>query len=168
MARLTIDASIAVKFLADEQGSEQARQFFPRLHEDGYRSDHELTAPTIMMIETHHVLAKKIRAKTLHPLVLSQAYPRLKQFVKFASLDVSSIEEARQISMFGKARASGAPSIYPSEYSIFNIYDCVYIAHAMALETTLVTADVELARIAREGFSVPTILIDVEALKPNN
>jgi predicted nucleic acid-binding protein len=168
MALLTIDASIAVKFLVDEQGSEQARQFFPRLHEDGYWSDNELTAPTFMMIETHHVLAKKIRAKTIHPLVLSQAYPRLKQFVKFTPLDVLNIEASRQISMFGKARASGAPSIYPSEYSIFNIYDCVYISHAMANETTLVTADAELARIARDGFFVPVILIDVEALKQPN
>jgi predicted nucleic acid-binding protein len=168
MALLTIDASIAVKFLVDEQGSEQARQYFPKWHEDGYWSFHELTAPTLMMIETHHVLAKKIRAKTIHPLVLSQAYPRLKQFVKFTALDTPSIEEARKISMFGKARALGAPSIYPNEYSIFNIYDCVYVAHAMELKTTLVTADAELARIARDGFSIPVIFIDVEALKQPN
>jgi len=168
MALLTIDASIAVKFLVDEQGSEQARQFFPKRQEEGYRLDYELIAPTLMMIETHHVLAKKIRAKTIHPLILSQAYPRLKQFVKFTSVDGASIEEARQISMFGKARALGAPLIYPSENSIFNIYDCVYIAHAIEFKTTLVTADAELARIARDGFSVPVIFIDVEALKHPN
>jgi hypothetical protein len=85
--------------------------------------------------------------------------------VEFSSLDIATIEDARQISMFGKARASDAPLIYPSEFSIFNIYDCVYIAHANKFETTLVTADAELARIARDGFNLPVIFIDVEAVK---
>ncbi|MEY4092060.1 MAG: hypothetical protein RLZZ496_1242 [Pseudomonadota bacterium] len=165
MAHLTIDASIAVKFLVDEKGSEQVRRFFPKLLQDGYQADHILKAPTLMMVETHYVLAKKIRNKSINPLVLSNAYPRLKQFVEFSSLDIATIEDARQISMFGKARASDAPLIYPSEFSIFNIYDCVYIAHANKFETTLVTADAELARIARDGFNLPVIFIDVEAVK---
>ena len=160
MGLLTIDASVSVKFLVDEPGSHRARSFFPQLAGDDIRADHVLTAPTVMILETHHVLAKKIRRKLADPLMLSEAYPRLRLFVQFDAVGEDTMVEARRISLFGKARAAGAFPTYPGQHSAFNIFDCVYIAHAMSRGSTLVTADAELARIARDGFSVPVEFID--------
>ena len=160
MALLTIDATIAVKFLVEEGGSKEARTFFPKLTDAGYIAKHSLIAPVLMMLEAHHALAKKIRRHEVHPYVLSRAYPHLKQFIKFNVVDQDLVEEARRISMTGKARSVGVMPIYPSEFSIFNIYDCVYVAHAMQTNSTLVTSDAELARIARDGFSVSVEFVD--------
>ena len=161
MARLTIDASIAIKFLIDEAGSSSARRFFPKLTEHGYEPLHILTAPALMLIELHYVLAKKIRLEQVRKTAFSEAYPRLKRFIEFAAVDLDMIEEARSIAMVAKALSVGATPIYPSDFSIFNIYDCIYVAHARRSNSTLVTADAELARIARDGFSIPVEFIDV-------
>ena len=162
MGLLTIDASVSIKFLVDEPGSRRVRSFFPRIDGDEVRTDHVLTAPTVMILETHHVLAKKIRKKIADPLMLSEAYPRLQQFVQFDPLNEDTMIEARRISLFAKARALGEFPTYPGPYSAFNIYDCVYIAHALSRGSTLVTADAELARIARHGFALPVEFVDVD------
>jgi predicted nucleic acid-binding protein len=162
--KLTIDASVAIKFIVDEPGSTEARSYLPKVVGGLINVEHLLLAPIHMLLEVHHTLAKKFRKSLIELTALENAHSILIRRFHFAPLDIELIGSARSISL--RANEIARP-IGPSRVP-FNIYDCLYIAHAQKLGSALLTADAELARIARDGFSVPVILIDVEALKHPN
>lgn len=162
---LTIDASVAIKFIVDEPGSLEARSLLPKNSGDLIDTGHFLSAPMHMVLEVHNTLAKKYRKSLIDFAPLENASSILKRRIHFEPLDSKLVDSARLISLSAHDRA--ASSSQTSEFARipFNIYDCLYIAHAHQFETTLATADAELARIARDGFNIPVIFIDVQAVK---
>ena len=155
--KLTIDASVAIKFIVDEPGSMEARSYLPKLVGGEIEFEHSLLAPIHMLLEVHNTLAKKFKKSLIELSALENAHFILMRRFHFAALDIELIGSARSVTQpIGLSRVP------------FNIYDCLYIAHAQKHGATLLTADAELARIARDGFSVPVIVIDVEAAKRRN
>ena len=166
--KLTIDASVAIKFIVDEPGSMEARSYLPKLVGGEIEFEHSLVAPIHMLLEVHNTLAKKFKKSLIELSALENAHFILMRRFHFAALDIELIGSARSISLRANEMASSVTQPIGLSRVPFNIYDCLYIAHAQKHGATLLTADAELARIARDGFSVPVIVIDVEAAKRRN
>jgi hypothetical protein len=60
MKRLTIDASVALKFLLDEPGSDEARQFYSEEKDGRFAVSNVLLSPTLVLLEVHNTLAKRL------------------------------------------------------------------------------------------------------------
>jgi predicted nucleic acid-binding protein len=156
---LTIDASVAVKFIIDEPGSDQARQYLPKRRGNFVENEHILTAPIHILLEVHNTLAKKFRKSLIDFTPLNIAHSLLKRRFRLDLIDIELVEKSRLISLH--ADFNSTANAFPIEVSRspFNIYDCIYIAHAQKFGTILVTADRQLARIAKDGFAIPVELI---------
>jgi predicted nucleic acid-binding protein len=140
---LVIDASVAIKWILDEKGSEEARIFLPGPAQD---ETHEgLLAPALLLIETHYAIAKRYLRGEATLAQLSAAVPLLAAvFGVLAPLDQGLAEAAASIS-FGATRSTKGAVVQP-----FGVYDCVYLALAMREKATLVTADVKQAKFAAQ------------------
>ena len=123
MRTLVVDASIAIKWVVDEDGSEDAL-----LLRQGYR----LIAPDLLMAECANILWKEVRhemtpeAGDLEAGLLARSDVELKP-------------------MKNLTRASTRMAIELSHPA----YDCVYLALAMAYGCAFVTADLHLVRKVR-------------------
>ena len=110
-----IDASVAVKFALDEEGSKPARA----LGRDA------LVAPDLILVETANAWWKALRCEVLTVADYSAAVASLASlFDALYPLDPVLDEAARM------ARELDHP-----------VYDCIYLAYARKLERPLVTAD---------------------------
>ncbi len=127
-----VDASIAVKWMMPEPGSDAALAIMRR---------GGMIAPALIVLEVHHALWKRMRRQetTIEAVgaaarVLADAFDRLEDSARLTE-------------------AAGAMSIafdHP-------IYECLYVALARRESATLATADLrqaELARKARIGVEV--------------
>ena len=115
--KLTVDASIVVKWYVSEVYSEEARLLLAhRL---------ERYAPDILFAEYANVIWKKVRRKEIaNPLEYFRELPRLQEAVVFLSI-ADLIERAAQLAV---------QIDHP-------VYDCLYLACAEATDSTLITAD---------------------------
>jgi len=119
-----VDASVALKWVIDEEGSEAASAL----------AGESLSSPSLMLAECANALwAKALRreitdAEVLERLALLRAAPVL--LVPLEEL----LEDATRLAL-----ALGHP-----------VYDCLYLALAVRERTRLVTADRQFARVVRE------------------
>lgn len=131
-----IDASVAVKWVIDEEGSSQALML----------RQSRLFAPDIWCSECANVLWKSFRRQEL---TLEEAEAAA------ALLNAAEIEIVPTRPMMERAVRLGADLNHP-------IYDCVYILTAIDLQIPLVTAD---ERLQAKAASI-TPIIALKNLSP--
>lgn len=156
---LTIDASIAVKWIVDEPGSDAARQFLPTV-DAGTAIGNLLIAPAIIELELHNTLAKLYRDKRISVGQLAGGRDEVEYWVRIDAIERELIRRAYDFSMGAAnqlARWAGRPPL-PGMPAPFNIYDCIYVAHARLHGAKLVTADRKQADVAT-AFGIPVELI---------
>ncbi len=113
---MIVDASVAVKWMIDEEGSDLARELLGRV---------DLIAPTLIHAEVGNAIWKKQRRGEYAGHAELTALPDL-----FATL-IQTIDEAPMM-----ARALDLAIRLDHA-----VYDCVYLAVAEALDDALITAD---------------------------
>lgn len=120
--RVVVDASVALKWVIAETGSEAAAAL----------RDEELIAPSLWLVEVANALWRYAR---LGELTAEEA---LERFSELAGAPVASIPiEPHVEAALRIATQSGHP-----------VYDCLYVAVALAHDTHVVTADRRLAATA--------------------
>jgi predicted nucleic acid-binding protein len=120
-----VDASVAVKWVVDEQFSDAARLL----------AGARLYAPDLLYIECANILWKKaVKGDVTH----SQAARALKE------LRTSPVTIVASGPLLEKALAMAGVLRHP-------VYDCVYLALAAEKKMPLVTADERLARVVAQG-----------------
>ena len=124
---IVVDASIAIKMLAREAGSDRA---FARLADEAAR-----VAPDFCTIEVAAALAKKVRGGALSPDRAVVALGALPMIVTSTYDTHALIGSAMQLS----ASIDHA------------LYDCIYLALAIELDGVVVTSDQKFARSADRG-----------------
>ena len=134
MTDLVIDASVAMKWVIDEPGTQQALAL----------RRHRLFAPDLLVAECANVLWKKVRRNELSAEE-AQLAARL--------LERADIELAPMRQFLGAATALAVALDHPA-------YDCVYLALAESLACDLVTADQGLsAKTLPEGYKSQVIAL---------
>lgn len=132
-----MDASVALKWLVEESGSEAALALQGR----------DLAAPALLRIEAANLLRTLVRrgvaeqAQALDLLALLQRAP----------VTIIDPDDALEIRALALALDLGHP-----------VYDCIYLALAERMKRTLVTADMRFLKALR---STP-YASQVEALEP--
>jgi predicted nucleic acid-binding protein len=159
MKRLTIDASVALKFLLDEPGSDEARQFYSQEKDGRFVVSNVLLSPALVLLEVHNTLARRFHNANIDVSMFAHANFFLRQMIAFSDVDESLVDRARQLSMIANSWSGRNTSKTQKLMTFLNIYDCIYIAHSQTYQTTLVTADRAQAEIASKAFSVPVHLI---------
>ncbi|MBV9396282.1 MAG: type II toxin-antitoxin system VapC family toxin [Methylobacteriaceae bacterium] len=130
---LIVDASIAVKWLLDEEGSEQARKTV---------QGHDLAAPAFLRLEVFHVLWRRSRRNEATQAQLHETLPALNRIIGTFERDEPLISKAADI----------------AAAHVLAIYDCLYLALALKNEVALITADQkQLAAARRLKIKVQTI-----------
>ena len=115
---LVVDASVAVKWLVEEENSDLALRV---LH-----SDHELLAPRLMATEMSHALTRKVSRGQLERSQVEAIAESIPEIVDSWADDEVIVPDAVRLSL-----ALDLP-----------IYDCVYLALALNEGGIMVTADV--------------------------
>ena len=133
---LVVDASVAIKWLVDEPGSDAALALRGR----------DLAAPALLRIEAGNVLRTLAKRRVLNTEEAVELF-RLFQTAPVTIVDHDDALERRALEM---ALAIGHP-----------VYDCVYLALAERMGRTLVTADARfLAAAARGGLGAECVALD--------
>jgi predicted nucleic acid-binding protein len=136
VALLTIDASVAIKWIVEEADSIAARAFLPQSIGGEVVAEHVLISPVFVLLETHYVLAKRLIKGEIVPEQLNSATTLLRQFLSLVALDDQMAREAEAISLSAEAPPRPVTVLQP-----YNVYDCVYLALAQRFDAALVTAD---------------------------
>lgn len=157
--KLTIDTSAALKLVIDEPGMRTARSYLPEKRNGVYFIKNEIRAPILLALEAHNTLAKQFRRERLGPDVFFEMHPTLNYYITFDDLSASLAERARIISLIANSWSHRATTPITLTRNPFNIYDCVFIAHAEHFGSTLLTADERQAEIADKGFGIPVAFI---------
>jgi predicted nucleic acid-binding protein len=119
-----VDASVAVKWVVNERGSEQARLL----------SRARLEAPDLLLIECANILWKKVRVRDLTRTDAAARLVLLRQAPVTLADSRSLLETALELSFDLR---------HP-------VYDCVYLALALRRDVPLVTADERLVTATRK------------------
>lgn len=134
MTTVVVDASVAAKWLIEEEGTAAALRL---------RSpDYELVCPDLLFLEVGNVVWRKVRSGEVD----EQAGRRMVAAILDAPLEVEP-----------------AAALLPAAWEIAvrhdrTVYDGVYLALAVALEAPLVTADRRLVRSLRRGDLAARVL----------
>ena len=118
---MIVDASVAVKWVIEEEGSDVARALLGRV---------DLVAPTLIHAEVANAIWKKQRRGE---------YARDADLATLPELFASLIQTIDESSMMARALQLAIDFDHA-------VYDCVYLAMAEALDSELITADVKFAR----------------------
>ena len=121
---VVVDASIVVKWLVDEDDSPLALAL---------RAKQDAAAPDFVLIECRNVLLTKTRKKLLTPADAMRAE---------SGIGATGLELFPSQRFLTKAFALALELGEP-------IYDCIYLATAIALDRQLVTADVNFCKAAK-------------------
>ena len=132
---LIVDASAAVKWVVDEDRSPDALALLDR---------DVLVAPDLLLLEVRNVLLTRVRRG------LNSAAEAKAAETAFDSIEID-LAPSREV--LGHAFDLGLSLAHP-------IYDCVYLAMAVERELTLVTADLGMARLARQ-MAEPRVRIEL-------
>ena len=125
MKRLTIDASVALNFLIDEPGSDEARQFYSQEKGGRFIVIHILLSPALVLLEVHNTLAKRFHNATIDASIFTLASFFLRQMIAFSDVNETLVDRARQLSMFSHSWSGRDASKKQTMTTLFNIYDCV-------------------------------------------
>ena len=125
MTRAVVDASVAVKWLVRQDGSDKAYAAFER---------YELTAPSLILAEIGNALWKYHRAG----IVSAEKIRESMIGIETAYFVALPIDEALSIDALNIAANIAHP-----------IHDCYYLAAAARIRAPLITADERLSRKAR-------------------
>ena len=134
--RLVVDASVAVKWLVEEEHSDAADRLL-----DG---NHELFAPRLMASEVGNALWRKVRMGELERSRAGALAAAISEMAVRWTEDEEVGPDAVRLSL-----ALDRP-----------VYDCVYLALAHRLGATLVTADIRFVNALAEtehGATVVTL-----------
>jgi predicted nucleic acid-binding protein len=136
MARLVVDASVAIKWFVLEAGADRALDLIaPGL---------ELVAPDLLLLEVIALLSRRVREGLLDE---RHARTDVADLPKFFAQFVPSIDLSARA--FDISLAVGHP-----------LYDCVYLALAAERGVPVVTADVKLVqRLAGTGYARHVVLL---------
>lgn len=148
--RLTVDTSVAIKWIVNEPGTEGAVSYLPRWDGNVLIVEHTLMAPALLGLELHNVIRKLYNGQRVSREQLFEAEFVLERFGKLDPVDTALVNQARRISFGARhwiAIAHEQPR--PSPGTTFNIYDCIFVAHAHSHGSALLTADAEQALVAR-------------------
>lgn len=124
---LVLDASVAVKLVVEETGSDSAA----RLLEAG----EDLIAPDLLLIEVGNVLWRKVRDSQLLEVHAARSLDDVPDFLERLYPSAPLVSDAWRIAFQLR---------HP-------IYDCVYLALAERADRAVVTADKELCAKAERG-----------------
>lgn len=122
---LIVDASIAVKWLLQEEGSEQARMAV---------QGHDLAAPAFLRLEVFHVMWRRSRRGEATNSQLRETLPALHKIIGSFVSDEPLIPKAAEIAIA----------------HTLAIYDCLYLALTLQNEAALITADQKQFAAARK------------------
>ncbi len=131
MTDLVIDASVVIKWVVEEPGTEEALKL----------RRHRLFAPDLLVAECANVLWKKTRRKELTHEEAAMAA----QLIERADIE---LEPSRRL--LRQATRLAIALDHPA-------YDCIYVALAQSLACDFVTADVSLQRQARKLGGGPKV-----------
>jgi predicted nucleic acid-binding protein len=138
-----IDASVAMRWLARGRESEKVDQIFDDAIGNG--GDQLLIAPSLILLEVHHALAKLWNRELVALPQFAEAQVLLGLAIQIEPVDEGLAREAGVLSMSAET-AIGRP--VTARTLPFNIYDCTYIALALRWSAELTTADERQAMIA--------------------
>jgi predicted nucleic acid-binding protein len=124
--KLVVDASVAMKWVVDEEGTPEALAL---------RSGAKLSAPDLLLAECANILWKKVRKRDLTAEAALLA-ARL--------LELSDVELLSARPLLETATRIAIELNHPA-------YDCVYIALAVAHDCKFVTADERLMRVVQQS-----------------
>jgi predicted nucleic acid-binding protein len=123
-AQVLIDASVAIKWVIKEPGSDEAVLLL----------DRQLTAPDLLCAECANILWKKVARRELS---------RDEAEVAARALEAVEIDFIAMRSFLAAATALAIQLGHPA-------YDCVYLAVAITLEVPFVTADQRFVQKVRQ------------------
>ena len=123
--RVLVDASVAVKWVVDEQDSGKATLLL----------DRQLVAPDLFCVECANILWKKVAMREVT--------------VEEADLAAQAIEAA-EIEIVAMRPYLARALALANEYS-HPAYECMYLAVAEGLDLPIVTADTKLVNKLRQG-----------------
>ena len=124
IAAAVVDASVAVKWVVEEPGSDQARML----------ARARLEAPDLMAVECANILWKKAR---MGDIDARQARERLDALLQ------APVALTPSRDLLGRALGLALELEHP-------VYDCLYLALALVRGVPLVTADERLAKAVRK------------------
>lgn len=125
MSLRVIDANVAIKWVLDEEGSEEAIHLL--------ESTHELTGPSWMLVEVTNILWKRVQRGDL---TAQEAQARLRALLALAPL----LQECTHL--LSRAHDLGVTLGHP-------VYDLIYLALAERDGGILVTADERLLKAVK-------------------
>jgi predicted nucleic acid-binding protein len=125
--RYLVDASVVVKWFAEEEQSDVANELLT--------GEHELCAPDFVLVEAENVFWKKVRS---------------------GQMFADSADEALLLLSTGAIELCPTPPLLPRALEMASqighpIYDCLYIAAAEAWPAVLITADHRLVDAVERG-----------------
>jgi predicted nucleic acid-binding protein len=138
-ASIIIDASVAIKWVIPEDGTDEALAL---------RLRYELYAPELIIAETANILWKKFQRGEL---------TRDEAGVASELLADSGIEYLSMKELLAKAADLAIALGYPA-------YDCIYLATAMEARLPFVTADVRLIQKLRQQRFSDVACYDLSAM----
>jgi predicted nucleic acid-binding protein len=141
---LVIDASVAMRWLAQSQSSEMVDALFDDAVGNG--GETLLVAPALILIEVHHALAKLWNRGLVTFPQFAEAQVHLDVALQIEDMDRYLLFDAAALSM--SAETTRGRSVLARTLP-FNIYDCVYISLAQRWKAELVTFDVRQADSAK-------------------
>jgi predicted nucleic acid-binding protein len=125
--RVVVDASVVIKWLVAEEDSEAALLV---------RMTHDVAAPDLLLIECRNALLSKLRRRKLQRREANEGQNALEEIG-------SGLIILPTAPMLRQAYAIALDLAGP-------IYDCIYLAAALATDRKLITADVRFAaKVAR-------------------
>jgi predicted nucleic acid-binding protein len=127
---LIVDASVALKWLVIEDDSQTALKV---------RAEHDLIAPDLMLIECRNALLNKVRRRELDVAGAKR--------IENAMYDLNSMTVPA--GEFLSGAFSAALELHEP------IYDCIYLAAAIATDRILMTADANFVRVVARSSIGP-------------
>lgn len=166
---LTLDASVAVKWIATEPGSRSARAYLPNVSKPETER-RPIIAPATILMEVHHALAKQFDKNQITFEQLSTASTFIRLFCEILPVDAAFVHQAALLSLTANPQVEGHllkndlklfSAGHRPRYKPFSIYDCSYIALARESQSMLLTADRQQAEVAR-AFNIPVEFVAAE------
>lgn len=133
MTTFVIDASVAIKWVVEEPGTQQALALLP----------HRLLAPDLLVAECANILWKKVRRGEISAAEAALAARLLAR----ADVDLMPMRP-----LLEQATRFAIALDHPA-------YDCVYLALADVSDCTFVTADAAFARKARAAGMASAVTV---------